>query len=531
VPFAVDSSKTGVVTNLNADMLDGLHSTSFALAGTVWELRGNANTDPSLNFLGTTDQKPVVFRSNKFKVLSLEWKQGASGTDQVVSANVIGVPEINSAHASAIGVVIGGGGAMAPTGPTTSHPNKVSQSFAAIVGGTDNAIGSDTYSANTSGSFIGGGASNSILDNVGMYALDFATIVGGLSNTVRGDYGFIGGGQNNIVGRTASAICGGAQNQATNDYSFVGGGYQNQALGVYSGVAGGDENTVIGHYSFVGGGSGNNVSDDFSFIGGGTRNSVTVNAQYAAIVGGSFNSVQSTYAFIGAGQNNRASGTNAFVGGGYNNTASGAFASVAGGFWNTASGDASFAGGAYANATKNGCFVWRGLEGWDSENPLSCEQADQFLVRAKGGVKLCVDVGKCCSLQLVGGVPQWDCAAFPSDRNSKLNITEVDPLVILERVASLEVSTWSYKDVPTVKHIGPMAQDFYDLFGFGASRETISPQDLIGVTLAAVQGLNIKVDSEVETLKRQVEEQNREIEQLRGEIAQLKAMLGFQKAR
>ena len=597
VPFAVDSSKTGVVTNLNADMLDGLHSTSFALTGTVWELTGNANTDPSVNFLGTTDQKPVVFRSNKFKVLSLEWKQGTSGTDQVVSANVIGVPNINSAHASAIGVVIGGGGAEALTGPGTGHPNTVSQSFAAIVGGTDNAIGrSDIFSQNTAGSFIGGGASNKIVDSTGTFAASFATIVGGLSNTVQGDYGFIGGGQNNTVGRTASAICGGAQNQATNNYSFVGGGYQNQALGVYSVVAGGNHNFAVGDYGFVGGGGGNNVSDT---------------AQYAAIVGGAQNQVGANYAFIGAGQNNIASGTNAFVGGGENNhafgfdasvgggssntasgdnafvaggggntasgnnafvgggssnsasgyhafvggggsnnasglgafiggggsnEASGDYAFVAGGIWNIASGKASFAGGAYAKATENGCFVWRGYEGGLGTSPLTCEHEDQFLVKAKGGVKFCIDNdnNSCCELkeQPGGTGAQWDCfGTIPSDRRWKSEITSIDPLDVLDRVATLEVTTWRYKDAPTVRHIGPMAKDFYDLFGFGSSEQMISEQDLIGVTLAAVQGLNIKVDSEVETLKRQVEEQNREIERLRAEIAQLKAMLGFQKAR
>jgi hypothetical protein len=457
VPFLVGASKTGVVTNLNADMLDGLHSTSFALAGTVWELKGNANTDPNSHFIGTKDQRPVVFRSNNFKVLTLEWKQGTSDAGEVVSANVIGVPQINWAHASAIGVVIGGGGSVAQTGPGTGQPNKVSQSFAAIVGGTDNVIGSDTFTDTTFGSFIGGGESNRIVDSNSGYTPSFAAVVGGLSNQVQGDYGFIGGGRNNIAGRIASAICGGEQNEATNDYSFVGGGYHNQALGVYSVVAGGDTNIAIGSYS-----------------------------------------------------------------------------AVLGGMRNIASGIASFAGGTNAIARYNGCFVWRGYEGGLLTSPLECQREDQFLVRAQGGVRFCIDSDSCCELiEQPGGIgAQWDCSGIvPSDRTWKSDITSIDPLDVLDRVATLEVTTWSYKDAPSVRHIGPMAKDFYDLFGFGSSEQMISEQDLIGVTLAAVQGLNIKVDSEVETLKRQVEEQKREIEQLRAEIAQLKAMLGFQKAR
>jgi hypothetical protein len=44
VPFAVDSSKTGVVTNLNADMLDGKHATDFALSSHSHDLAGSTIT-------------------------------------------------------------------------------------------------------------------------------------------------------------------------------------------------------------------------------------------------------------------------------------------------------------------------------------------------------------------------------------------------------------------------------------------------------------------------------------------------------
>ena len=30
----------------------------------AWELNGNANTNPNTNFLGTTDQEPVVIKTN-----------------------------------------------------------------------------------------------------------------------------------------------------------------------------------------------------------------------------------------------------------------------------------------------------------------------------------------------------------------------------------------------------------------------------------------------------------------------------------
>ena len=468
VPFAVSSSHTGVVTNLNADMLDGLHSTSFALAGTVWNLKGNAGTDPAVDFLGTTDDKPVVIRSNSKKMLTVEWREIISAQKVFRSGNIIGVPEINWVAEDVTGVVIGGGGDRID--PYITRPNQVAQDFGVIVGGINNSIGGDDYPVGGRASFIGGGELNRIVgESQDSPPPSFAMIVGGYSNTVQADYGFIGGGR---------------ENKASGQFSFVGGGVWNSASG---------------RSSFVGGGTNNRADGEYSFVGGGNRNS--------------------------------ASGEYCFVGGGYQNSASGEYSFVGGGTHNIATGRASFAGGAYAVATYDGCFVWRGWED-ASESPLGCEMADQFLVRARGGVKFCLGdtIERCCTLRLEGGYARWSCDQVVSDRRWKLDIVEVDPLDILDRVASLEVSTWSYIETPMVKHIGPMARDFYELFGFGSSPDTISPQDLIGVTLAAVQGLNIKVDSEVEALKRQIEEQNREIAQLKAEIAQLRALLKEKRA-
>ena len=58
-----------------------------------------------------------------------------------------------------------------------------------------------------------------------------------------------------------------------------------------------------------------------------------------------------------------------------------------------------------------------------------------------------------------------------------------------------------------VQHIGPMAQDFHAAFGLnGADDKHISVVDEGGVALAAIQGLNQKLnekDAEIQDLKRQ----------------------------
>jgi hypothetical protein len=85
--------------------------------------------------------------------------------------------------------------------------------------------------------------------------------------------------------------------------------------------------------------------------------------------------------------------------------------------------------------------------------------------------------------------------ALLSDRNMKEHIVEVDPKKILEKVVGLSVTEWNYKTDPSRRYVGPMAQDFHAAFGLAGSKDTsISPVDMHGVTIAAIQGLNQKVD-------------------------------------
>lgn len=70
-------------------------------------------------------------------------------------------------------------------------------------------------------------------------------------------------------------------------------------------------------------------------------------------------------------------------------------------------------------------------------------------------------------------------------------------------MAHLPISTWNYKSQPTsIRHIGPMAQDFYALFGVGEDDKIISTIDPPGIALAAIQELY----RENETLNARVSE-------------------------
>lgn len=82
-----------------------------------------------------------------------------------------------------------------------------------------------------------------------------------------------------------------------------------------------------------------------------------------------------------------------------------------------------------------------------------------------------------------------------SDRNAKHDITSIDTDQVLERVAGMSISAWSYNEGdPGARHIGPMAQDFHEAFGTGDSDKCIPTVDANGVALAAIQALYRRVE-------------------------------------
>ena len=71
----------------------------------------------------------------------------------------------------------------------------------------------------------------------------------------------------------------------------------------------------------------------------------------------------------------------------------------------------------------------------------------------------------------------------------------------------MPVATWSYKsDDPSIRHMGPMAQDLYAEFGLGHTDKAYSPIDANGVAFAAIQALYERMrdqDARIEKLERE----------------------------
>jgi hypothetical protein len=105
-----------------------------------------------------------------------------------------------------------------------------------------------------------------------------------------------------------------------------------------------------------------------------------------------------------------------------------------------------------------------------------------------------------------------------SDRNVKSGFQWVDPESVLDKVAGLPITRWYYTNDVATPHIGPMAQDFKAAFNVGDSDKHIAIVDEGGVALAAIQGLNQK-------LEQQIKAKDAQIQDLQQSVAELKKLV------
>lgn len=318
------------------------------------------------------------------------------------------------------------------------------------------------------------------------------------------------------------AFVAGSHNAATGDHATVSGGAYNKARGHFSTVGGGgaaspgDSNLASGDYSTIAGGYRHLTSGRFSTIGGGDDQ--TASGDWSTICGGKDNATTAQFGVVMGGGNNLASGEYATIAGGTFGVAAGHYSFVAGGSDNTTNGDYSFAAGRYAtvSAVHDGALVL--ADG--TALPFQSSAANEFAVRCTGGARVVTGIdglgnptsGAC----LTPGSGSW---ASCSDRNMKENFAAIDGDAILDALIDLPVSAWNYRSEPDgVRHIGPMAQDFYRAFGLGADERHITAIDAEGVALTAIKELHRRMADELAA-------KDRELADLRAELMKMQAAL------
>jgi len=148
--------------------------------------------------------------------------------------------------------------------------------------------------------------------------------------------------------------------------------------------------------------------------------------------------------------------------------------------------ESSYSFGYFARSNHSGTFVYAD----QTAGALSSTADNQFMVRAAGGTIFYSATDLSSGVALTNGAGAW---ATISDSTKKENISPINGYEILAKIQDLDVYNWNYKTQDSViRHVGPMAQDFYKSFGFGESDTTITTTDIDGVNLAALKALNEK---------------------------------------
>lgn len=540
---AVGNSIAGPIQINDVDVVDGLFQVNLNF-GNVYDGERFLHVT-----VGTQDLLPRQrIAQTPVAMLALNVKDGVSGVWEQngnaiqYTANNQGIwfiPDSNSSkaprivmghasnEASAEGATVSGGG-------KNSNSNIASGPYSTIGGGAD-------QQASGYASTIAGGGDNRAM----AYA---ATIAGGANNEAQEWASTVAGGDNNDVLDEYSTIGGGWLNLVQEGaYAVISGGGPSDPDDRFN-----TRNIVFDNYGVISGGGNNRAGTDdgdaasaqFATIGGGEANAAT--ARGATVSGGAHNLSSEELSTVGGGVGNQATGLVALVAGGFSNIAAGSYSTVAGGIFNEAAASFSHAAGRRAKIQDghSGTFLWA-----DSTNEdFFSTAADQFRVRASGGMEfetgsnglvaysdsgttngaaVQAESSNASGIALAGRNKSDDATlvlnntgvgplmrAFTggtlllelrnsgnmtiagtltenSDRNAKEGIQPVDNQRILQKLVNLDITTWRYKDsLEKVRHIGPMAQDFHALFGFGQSNTTITGMDVRGVALAAIQALH-----------------------------------------
>jgi len=548
--WADDAGSTpwGGLTSVPVGFLDGVDDDTtysvgvgMSLAGTVfsldsiytdgryWQQGGNAGATAGTHYLGTTDNQPLELKVNGQRVLRLE-----PGTN--ATPNVLGGSEMNWLQPGVYGATISGGGGDYYGTP---YPNVVQSEFATVGGGGANTIQPEAESAT-----ITGGLNNHIYE----YAY-YSSVGGGLGNLIKnGARGAtVGGGEYNENSAGNGTIGGGWDNRAAGDSSTVGGGSHNAATNDYATVAGGRDNVAAGSDSFAAGRRAQALHEG-TFVW-----ADSADADFTSTLSNQF-LVRATGG-VGIGTPSPAKALDIVDGSGAGGQGGNIHLGTV-----VANGDPRLIH--FGDFQANGLgYVYLGENGQD--DTLELRAARFFFKDGAVGIgvtnpaaRLHVESGASQTARLRLGTVDggdWDfevpsavepslnfaragstamsvsyfgtvtATAFnpTSDRHAKENFTEVNPRDVLERVAALPISKWNFKHDTGVEHVGPMAQDFHAAFALGTDDRHIATVDADGVALAAIQGLNRKVEDRSQIAEASIEELKAENEQLRLRLEKL----------
>jgi hypothetical protein len=273
--------------------------------------------------------------------------------------------------------------------------------------------------------------------------------------------------------------------------------------------AGGSNSTAVGLYALAFGDT--NQAESTSSIVFGSGNQVKGAAGFSA---GAGNRVCDTY---GVAFGNKAQSGGPLINGKCDPDSFNlrGLAAIAMGYNVTADQDHTTAMGKFAsNNGFSGTFVWSDGSATASADTFRNTANNEFAARATGGFRFRTNLTGTTGCNLPAGSGVFNCT---SSRATKENFLMINGEDVLSKLRAVPVSSWNYiSEGKSTRHMGPMAEDFYQAFNLGTGSASIGVQDLTGVSLAAIKALDQRTN--------ELQQKTIEVEQLRTQVTELRAM-------
>lgn len=432
------------------------------------------------------------------------------------------------------------------------YDNTANGDYATLGGGYDNTAGSEAT--------VAGGARNSATNLS-------ATVAGGARNIANGQYATVAGGYNNAASGDFATVCGGVENSASGLFSFAA-GQDAQALnegafvwadsqiapfssmandqfliraqgGVGIDTASTPDNSfsvntnayLFGHAIYLRGDDGSDHNHGLAYSGYAITNFGSGQFQVdgpvlwgysGGILGVLSGGAKAALSWNDSGVTvSNALNVGGEAGIGTNNTGGASLyvlGNRSGGWGNSTTW---LVNGSASATTAPALRVWNSnANATNSDGALSVSIQGQGLIAEFGNASAYV-------VTITNNGTIFATAfSTTSDRNAKENFAPVNAQEVLAKVAQLPISQWNFKVDSGTRHIGPMAQDFYQAFNVGTDDKHIATVDEDGVALAAIQGLDEKVESGNRKAEIKGQRSEERIQTLEAENAELKAQVG-----